>query len=688
MTTLTGAAFCAALGLGVLAAAGSMLPRRARPAVTGGGTAAAGAAAVVAGLAAMAGHTWAAWLPDLMPLAGVRLTIDPLGGLFIAVTGAVAVCAAVYAIGYTRPGRDGTDGAASGGHGLDGRAVQAMLPLFVVAMLLVPAAASVSTFLLAWELMAVTSLLLVVAEHRRRAPAAEAGLWYAVMTHLGLVAILAGLAAFAAASHGESFDRLREAADGLPPPVRSVVFVATLAGFASKAGIVPLHVWLPRAHPEAPSHVSALMSAAMVNMGVYGIVRVGLDLLGGGPLWWWLLVLAAGAVSALYGILQAVVATDMKRLLAYSTCENMGLVLIGVGAAGMLSVSGARTTAALALTAALLHVVNHAGFKTLLFLAAGSVLRATGTRDLDALGGLRSPMPATTALFGIGALMASALPPGSAFVSEWLLLQSLVHALPEGGTAAAVTMPVAVAVVALSAGLAIAVFVKAFGVGFLARPRGAAAERARESPPAMIAGMVLAALGCLAAALAPGPVAGGLSRAAGVAAAVAGPAADPVTGPVVLRPAGMPSTMSPLLITVALLVAVVVLIGVLRAVTAGRARRRARLWDCGAGPASARMEYTATSFAEPLVRVFDDVLAPETDLDVTPVEESAYLVDGVRYRTRVGDRVEHRLYRPVLLAVAWIGRTARPLANGSVHRYVGYGFYAFVGMLVLLAVTR
>jgi formate hydrogenlyase subunit 3/multisubunit Na+/H+ antiporter MnhD subunit len=684
MTNLTGAAFGAALALGLLAAAGAALPRRVRPAAVGGATAAAGAAAVAAGLSAMAGRPWSAWLPDLLPLAGVRLTVDPLGGLFIAVTGAVAVCAAVYAAGYSRPGRDGADA----GHGLDGRAVQAMLPLFVLAMLLVPAAASVTTFLLAWELMAITSLLLVVAEHRHRASVGEAGLWYAVMTHLGLVTILAGLAGFAAASHGESFDRLREAADGLPPAVRSAVFVATLAGFASKAGIVPLHVWLPRAHPEAPSHVSALMSAAMVNMGVYGIVRVGLDLLGGGPSWWWLLVLAAGAVSALYGILQAVVATDLKRLLAYSTCENMGLVLIGVGAAGLLSVSGARTMAALALTAAMLHVVNHAGFKTLLFLAAGSVLRATGTRDLDALGGLRSPMPATTALFGVGALMASALPPGSAFVSEWLLLQSLVHALPDSGTVAAVTMPVAVAVVALSAGLAIAAFTKAFGVGFLARPRGAGAERARESPPAMIAGMALAAVGCVAAALAPGLVAGGLSRAVGVAAAVAGPGADPVTGPVVLRPAGMPSTMSPLLITVALLVAAVVLTGVLRAAAAGRARRRARPWDCGAGPASARMEYTATSFAEPLVRVFDDVLAPETDLDVTPVEESAYLIDSVRYRTGVADRIEHRLYRPVLAAARWTGHAARPLANGSVHRYVGYGFYAFTAMLIFLAVTR
>ncbi|GAA0255959.1 oxidoreductase [Actinomadura nitritigenes] len=686
----TGAAFAAAMGSSALAAAaGAALPRRARRVATGVGTGAAGAAAVVAGVTAMAGHSWRMWLPDVLPLAGVRLAVDPLSGVFLAVTGAVAVCAAVYGVGYARPGSAdrGADGL-----GVDGRVAQATVPLFVAAMLLVPAAASVSTFLVAWESMALTSLLLVLAEHRRRPAVAEAGLWYAVMTHLGLVVVLAGLAAFAAEAHGEAFADLRAASAGLSPAVRGAVFVATFAGFASKAGTVPLHVWLARAHPEAPSHVSALMSAAMVNLGVYGIVRVGLDLMGGGPAWWWLLVLAAGAVSALSGILQAAVSTDIKRLLAYSTSENMGLVLIGVGACGFLASSGARALAALALTAALLHVVNHAGFKTLLFLAAGSVLHATGTRDLDALGGLRSPMPATTALFGVGALMASALPPGNGFVSEWLLLQSLIHALPSGGTLAAVTMPLAVAVVALSAGLAIATFVKAFGVGFLARPRTPAAQRAHESPPTMVAGMVAAAVSCAVLALVPGPVAGGLSRAV----AVAVPAPQAVTGPLAgagtLHPAGLPSTMSPLVITGALLAAVIALVAVLRGAASRRAgrlaRRRARLWDCGAGPLSARMEYTATSFAEPLQRVFDDVLAPETDVDVTPLAESAYLVDSVTYRARVGDRIEHRLYRPVLAAVAWAGRAARPLANGSVHRYAGYGFAAFTGVLIALAVLR
>ncbi|WP_370328653.1 proton-conducting transporter transmembrane domain-containing protein [Candidatus Mycobacterium methanotrophicum] len=654
------------------------MPTRRRATLVGIGTAGAGLAAVAAGVAAMGGSSFSAWLPDLLPLAGVRLALDPLGGLFVAVTGAVAVCAAVYGVGYVRPSGHGAHG--------DGRVMQATLPLFVAAMLLVPAAASVSTLLVAWELMALTSLLLVLAEHRRRAAVGEAGRWYAVMTHLGLLAILAGLVGFAAAAHGESFTQLRAAAGGMSPAVKGAVFAATLLGFASKAGVVPLHVWLPRAHPEAPSHVSALMSAAMVNLGVYGVLRVGLDLLRGGSRWWWLTVLTAGALSALYGILQAVVAIDLKRLLAYSTTENMGLVLIGIGAGGYFAAGGSRLLAALALTTGLLHLVNHAAFKTVLFCSAGSVLRATGSRNLDALGGLRSRMPVTTALFAVGALSASALPPGNGFVSEWLLLQSLIHALPTTATATAVAMPLAVAAVALTAGLAVATFVKAFGVGFLARPRSTVAEQAAESPLSMLAGTGLAAAGCVVLAIAPAAVLPRLSRAASTA--FGSSAVDAVHGPVTLRLTGYAGSMSPLLITVALLAAALGALAGVRVLAARRARRVARLWDCGAGPLSARMEYTATSFAEPLLRVFDDVLAPETDVNVTPTTESAYLVERVQFQARVPDRIEHRLYEPVLSASRAVGEAARGLANGSVHRYLGYGFFAFTGLLIALAVIR
>jgi formate hydrogenlyase subunit 3/multisubunit Na+/H+ antiporter MnhD subunit len=663
------AAACGLAGLGVLAALVS--PGRARPGLVGAATAGIGLAGVVAGIAALGGQSFAARLPGLLPLAGVQVAVDPLGGWFVAVAGGVLAVAALYGVGYA-------------GHGPSGRAVQAALPVFAAALLLVPAAGSVSTLLVLWELMAATSLVLVLAEHRQRAAVAEAGWWYAVLTHLGFVAILLGLLLYAAEAGGDSFAHLRTAL--LSPAVRGAVFVLVLVGFGSKAGLVPLHVWLPRAHAEAPSPVSAMLSAAMVNLGVYGVVRVGFDLLGGGTRWWWLLVLALGAVSGLYGILQATVAADLKRLLAYSTVENMGLVFLGVGAAGIFHTAGAPTLASLALAAALLHVLNHAGFKALLFAAAGSVLRATSSRDLDALGGLRSRMPATTALFAIGALGASALPPGNGFVSEWLLLQSLVHALPAGGVVTAVAMPVAVAVVALTAGLAVAAFVKALGVGFFARPRSDAAALARESPPVMLAAMGLLAAVCVGLALAPTTLGPALSRVVGTATHTG---VEAVSGGVGLRLAGIASTMSPLLIAVAMIAAVAATAVLVRLARVRVARRRAvALWDCGAGPPTARMQYTATSFAEPLQRVFDDVLAPETDVDVTPHAESAYLVARVAYQQRVPDRVEHALYAPVIAAARRLGRLGPVLADGSVHRYLAYGFVGVTGLLLVLAVTR
>jgi hydrogenase-4 component B len=665
------AGICGLAGLGVLAAVVS--PHRARPGLVGAATAGVGVAGLLAGVAALHGQSFEARLPGVLPLAGAQIALDPLGGWFVAVTGGVLAVAALYWIGY-----------AGRGHGPSGRGVQAALPVFAAALLLVPAAASVSTLLVLWELMAVTSLVLVLAEHRARRAVADAGWWYAVLTHLGFVAILLGLVLYATHAASDAFADLRGA--HLSPALRGVVFVLVFVGFGSKAGLVPLHVWLRRAHAEAPSPISAMLSAAMVNLGVYGVIRVGFDLLGGGTRWWWLLVLAVGAISALYGILQATVAADLKRLLAYSTVENMGLIFLGLGAAGIFHTAGAPTLAALAMAAALLHVLNHAGFKALLFTAAGSVLRATGSRDLDVLGGLRSRMPVTTALFAVGALGASALPPGNGFVSEWLLLQSLVHALPAGGVVTAVAMPLAVAVVALTAGLAVATFVKALGVGFFARPRSDAAAAATESPPIMLAAMGVLAAACTGLALAPTALGPALSRAVGAATHTPTKVVD---GGVNLHLAGIASTMSPLLIAVAVLVAPAGCVLMVRLAAARVTRHRAvALWDCGAGPPTPRMQYTATSFAEPLQRVFDDVLAPETDVDVTPHAESAYLVARVAYQTRVPDRVEHALYTPLITAGRRLGRLGQVLANGSVHRYLGYGFFGVTGLLLVLAVTR
>ncbi|MGW1055284.1 proton-conducting transporter transmembrane domain-containing protein [Streptomyces sp. NPDC002521] len=670
------AALATAVGLGGAGAlAGLGLPYRVRVPVVGVLTAGVGVASGTAGVAALNGGRWRADYSGLMPPAGAHVAVDALAGLFMAVAGAVVAAVAVYGIGYAA-GQDMP--------GLGSRTAQAVLPLFALSLLLVPVAASVSTFLVLWEWMALGSLLLVLAEHRRRRSVRQAGVWYAVMTHLGFVLLLTGLALFAARAGGETFAELRAGAHGISPAVRGLVFVLVASACTSKAGAVPLHAWLPRAYPEAPSPVAALMSAAMVNLGVYGLVRTGLDLLGGGPAWWWLGLLAVGGTSAVYGILQAAMASGLKRLVAYSSSENMGLVLIGVGACGLFASHGDRPLAALALAAALLHVVNHAAFKALLFCTAGSVLRSTGLRDLDRLGGLRSRMPVTAGFFALAALGAVALPPGNGFISEWLLLQALIHGVAVPGVAMAVVLPLSVALIALSAGVAAAVFVKALGVGFFARPRDERVASACEAPPLMLAGMALLAAGVVALAVAPGLLGGGLDRAVG---AVGLPGSGALTdGGLRVGLAGISATLSPLWVVAALTAAFLSATGLPRLYGRRRRRVQARLWDCGGGAPTPRMAYTATSFAEPLRRVFDDVLAPEQAVDVTPVRESAYLVARVRFRQRVPDRIEHRLYAPVLGFLARVGRAARRLAGGSVHLYLGYGFTGLVVLLLALAV--
>lgn len=625
-----------------------------------------GAGGVWVGVLGMFGSMRPIRIGWLLPLAGVQLGFDPLGGFFMALTGAVAVVVGLYTIGYARRERSGP-------------VTLAVLPTFVAAMLLVPAAASITTFLLAWELMAVASLVLVLAHHTRP-QVRSAALVYAVMTQLGFVAILAGLMVFSAAGGADRFADLHH----IPQGARTAVFLLTLAGFGSKAGLVPLHAWLPRAHPEAPSPVSALMSAAMINLGVYGICRFDLRLLGPGPRWWGLALMVVGGVSALYGVMQASVATDLKRLLAYSTTENLGLITLALGAATLFAATGASGPATIAAAAAMLHLVAHAAFKSLGFLAAGSVLAATGLRDLDRLGGLARRMPATTTLFAVAALGASGLPLGAGFVSEWLLVQSLIHTAREHSAVLALTTPLAVGAVALTTGLGVAAMVKAFGVGFLARPRSDQAADAREAPRTMLAAMAMAAAACLTLAVAPAVIAPALRQA--VAALPATRAIRFTSLGAVVRLPGLQGSIAPGVVAVGVVVAT--LIAAMLALWR-RSRRPAPatlpLWACGADDLTARMQYTATSFAEPLQRVFDDVLRPDTDIEVTPTAESQYLAEKIIYRTRIVDAIEDRCYTPVIRAVTAAAELARRAHTGSVHLYLAYGA---LGVLIVLVVAR
>jgi formate hydrogenlyase subunit 3/multisubunit Na+/H+ antiporter MnhD subunit len=664
------------LGLGAAGSlAGVALPARARGPAAAVLTAGACIAAFAAAARVLAsGVTVTASSAQVLPLTGVTLSLDPLGAVFVITAAVLGAAASCYAVGY-----------AGGGGG--GRAATALLPLFITSLLLVPAAGSVATFMAAWELMALSSLLLLLTGHRR-AEARDAAQWYAVMTHAGAAAILLALVLIGAHAGGQSFAAIAAHAGGIPPAVRSLAFVLALAGFGSKAGAVPLHVWLPRAHPEAPGPVSALMSGAMVNLGVYGIVRTGDGLLGGGELWWWLAVAGLGVASALFGGIHAAASADLKRLLAYSTVDNMGLVLTGVGASGALAVTGHRSLAALAMIAALFQLVNHSAFKGCLFLAAGSVQRAAGTRDLDSLGGLARRLPVTAALFGVGALSICALPPFSGFASEWLLLQGFLRGFSAHGAATATALLAGVAALALTGGLTAAAFVKAFGIGFLGQPRTPGAAAAAEAGPAMLAGTALLAVPCLVLGVVPGAVVPLLARAAGTA--LGGLRPDPLQAGAGLAIAGSADVIQPALLAAALLAGLVLAWGLVRLrarAGAGRGHlaRRAEAWGCGRELQTARMQYTATSFAEPLQRVFADVLRPDLDLDVSHLAESRYFEQAVTYRSRVDDAVERGAYRPLTAGVRRWGEVARRAQNGSVHRYLGYGFAVLVILLVVLA---
>lgn len=637
-------------------------------AVAGGGAGLALALAVVA-----SGRPFALEAPALLSIAdGLAIRLDALGAFFLALVGFVAVPCGIYGAGYS--------GTYEGRYSL--RLLGAMLNLFLLAMSLVPCAGNVLTFLLVWEGMSLTSYFLVMTE-TEEPDTVVAGGWYLAMTHGGLALVLAAFLLLAAGARTTAFGDLRAAAGALSPVTRNAVFLLALLGFGSKAGIIPLHVWLPRAHPAAPSHVSALMSGVMIKLGVYGLLRVGLDLLGGGPAWWGALLIGLGALSAVLGVLYALMENDLKRLLAYSSVENIGLVFIGIGAGFLFLSLGAAGAAVLALGAGLYHALNHAAFKGLLFLGAGSVLHATHTRDMNRLGGLIRGLPWTALCFLAGSLAIAGLPPLNGFVSEWLLFQSLLPGIGSSAPLVAPLMTLAVGVLALTGGLAAAGFVKAFGLTFLAIPRSSGAERAHEAPPSMRIGMGILAVACAGLALAAAPILAALAGALTGHAGLPSPAPRFGSGLSLSTPGGF-GQMSPTLVGLGVVLATT---GVWLAVRLLRAGQRARVgetWGCGRVVQTSRMEYTSTAFAEPLRRVFAELYRPTQDLSIDFHPESRYFVQSIEYRSEIVPWFERYLYAPVIDRVRLWATRARAIQSGSAHAYLTYLVIALVGLLAML----
>jgi hydrogenase-4 component B len=557
--------------------------------------------------------------------------------------------------------------------------------VFVAAMLVVPLAANVMTFALAWELMSLASYVLVLdgaRAGREPAASAHAGWVYAVMTHAGLACLLAGMLLLTAWTGSARFADWAAAAPTLSAEARSLVWALLALGFAAKAGGVPLHVWLPLAHPAAPSHVSALMSGVMIKLGVYGLLRASFVWLAPALPWWGATLLLVGAVSAVTGVLYAIVDRDLKRLLAFSSIENIGIVLVGTGAAVAFAAAALPALALLALAAALYHVVNHAAFKSLLFMAAGGVLHGTGTRDMEALGGLIKRQPWTAACFLAGAVAIAGLPPLNGFVSEWLTFQALLQNIRLPQPSMNLAFALAIAGLALAAGLAVAAFVKAFGITFLALPRSDAAARAHEAPVAMRVAMVATALACVGLALGASAIVPALAAVA--ATLVPAPAPITVGAWLTLNISGDFASLS--MPAVALALAGGILLPVLLLVVA-RARPRVRryeTWGCGRLLQTARMEYTATAFADPFTRVFDFFYRPAARLDVDAHPESRFFVRRIRYENPTRFIVDEWLYRPLGRVLRAAARRAAVVQSGSPNLYLAY---VLVALLLLLLVA-
>ncbi|HEU5358118.1 MAG TPA: proton-conducting transporter membrane subunit [Gemmatimonadales bacterium] len=665
MTPLALAILCWSAG----AAAAVVARRRAVGTFAGVvGAVAGGGAAAFAALHALVGAAPAWSMPWRVPAGALGLRLDALSAVFLLPIGLIGAVCAVYGVAYAR--RHGP------GAGRNGPL--AAYNVLLLSMAVVISAADLVLLIVAWELMALSSWALVVGDHRDPA-VRRAGMQYLVAGHVATAALLlfalftgAATGSFAVAALGHSAT--------LPT---GILFVLLLVGFGTKAGIVPLHVWLPDAHPAAPSHVSALMSAVMISTGFYGLCRF-LPLLGPPPAWWGALFMVLGAAGMIGGILYSITQRDVKRALAYSTVENAGLVTLAMGAGLLGTARHHPVLAGLAWTAALLHLWNHAFAKALLFLGFGAVAQRTGSRDLDAMGGILRRWKAVGALVVLGAAAIASLPGLNIFTGEWLLLRGLFSGMLALGGADRIALIGGVVALAFTGALAVAGFTRLVAVGLLGRPRTVGAADAEPPELAMRLPMALLGAACLLMAAVPGRMAGGLAGAV----AVIAPAADLSVAQPALAPLGM---LLPGLTALALIVFAV------RSATAGRERRReGPTWACGYPGPSARAQYTSTSFADGLTAIMQPLLRrdPPPAVGVLPATASAPGVAwpvAAAWASTTRDRVLTGVFLPLFAAVARAGERLRALHDPRVTRSLVYlvaTVLVLLGLLFLPGVTQ
>jgi len=604
-------------------------------------------------------------LPLGVPWLGAHFRLDALSAFFVVVVDVGAVGASVFAMGY-------------GEHEKTPERVLPFYVAFLAGMTLVVIADDAFTFLVSWEFMSLSSWALVMAHHRVP-DNVRAGYVYLVMASFGTLVMLLAFGLLAGPDGHYAFAQMRTAQP--TATIGALALILALIGAGSKAGIVPLHAWLPLAHPAAPSHVSALMSGVMTKVAVYGFVRIALDL-AGPPAWWWsIVVLALGGITAVLGVLYALMQHDLKRLLAYHTVENIGIIFIGLGLALAFKAHGMLFAAALALTAALLHVFNHSLFKSLLFFGSGAVLTATDERDMEHLGGLIHRMPQTAFVFLVGCAAISALPPLNGFVSEWLTFQAILLSpqLPSWGLK--LLVPAVGALLALSAALAAACFVKAYGVTFLGRPRTCAADAAAETDGFSLTAMFVLAALCLLAGILPGLF---IDALAPVSTALIGARMPEQIGAQwlsIVPIAASRSSYDGLLVFL-----FIVISGSLAAFAIHRFAsdrlRRAPAWDCGYPDLSPATQYTAMSFAQPIRRVFGTtVFRAREHVEMPPPGDTR----TARLKAELSDPIWDSLYAPLIAGINVAADRLNRLQFLTIRQFLSLVFAALVILLLVLA---
>jgi len=540
-----------------------------------------------------------------------------------------------------------------------------LLPLFVLSMLLVVTASTGFAFLFGWELMTLFSAALIMVDGDSKERRHNIFI-YLLMMHAGAALVIGAFFLFLPHAPGLDFAQIRNSVALLPQPFRTAIFLLAFVGFGTKAGIIPLHLWLPKAHPIAPTPVSALMSAVMLKTAVYGFVRFAFDFLGGGPAWWGYLVLIFGGLSGVLGVLYAIAEHDLKRLLAYHSAENIGIIYLALGAALVFVANHAPMWATLALLAGLLHCLNHAIFKGLLFLGAGAIADSTHTLNLEELGGLLKRMRVTGTAFLIACCSISGLPLFNGFVSEWLLFRSFLAASGLHNLTAATILPLATGVLALIGGLAAACFAKVYGVAFLGRPRNQQAENAREVSLPMRLGMVLLAIACVVIGVLPGL----LLRPLGAT------VQEFLPGATLPEEAVSLATLMPwIALSVTLLVIAIALMR--------RVKKTVPTWACGLPGLNARMQYTSTAFSKPLRKVFSRVYKPDRAVEVLPAGQP-FFPNSISYRSVRTTSFEKSMYRPVVDAVVATAYRLRRLQTGNMQVYLLYIFVALIALLMFM----